>query len=414
MRPEFFELNKGPFEAEPDFELSYFSEQHGRAVNLMAHALWNRACLVTILGDEGVGKSMLATRFRKGLRSTHGLIQVSAQTPKFRAVIAGELAQYLSSVPELAGDDEIAEACRAFASQGRCLTLLVDDVDRLTPEQLLELHWLGRLQAGDLPAVNFILLGRPGLKQRLRDNLRSVVENRRWHRFYIRRMGEEETGYYITRRLRLAGAAASSEVFTPTAQHLIYRYTSGNPAEVNRLCRAAMECAENRRMLFVSDREVAMAIELLDMALEPQQLEHPARRKSDQLQSAAKPRARLVHTDAGEFIAELPLGRPRILLGRDLANDVVIGSGQASRYHAAIFSDARGLLLVDLHSTNGTLVNGKLVTKCRLRDGDVITIGSSDLAYANELERLFDEEAEELGRETTVLDPDTAFAARKG
>jgi general secretion pathway protein A len=403
VRPEFFELKKGPFENESDYDLSYFSEQHGRAVNLMGHALWNRACLVTIFGEPGIGKSVLMQRFLRGLRSVTGLVQLNASITNFRDRIARELQEYFPVDASLVSDQDIEKACKRYLQEGRCLTLLVDDADKLSPEQMLELHWLGAMQEGETPAVNFILLGGLDLEPVLDSNLHAVSGPRQWHRFYIRRMNEEETGYYIQRRLRIAGAAASKDLFTPTAMHLVFRYSAGNPSKVNRLCKAAMECAEKRRMLFVSDREVALAIELLDMELDPQQLEHPARRQSDRLEVSMRSKARLVHRTNGELVEEVPLDRHRILLGRDLGNDVVISAPMASRYHAVIFSDAHGLLLVDLHSTNGTMVNGESVTKHRLRRNDVIMVGPHRLKYVNEAERSFVGEQEEPGRETTVL-----------
>jgi general secretion pathway protein A len=406
VRPEFFELKRGPFEDEPDYDLSYFSEQHGRAVNLMGHALWNRACLVTIFGEPGIGKTVLLQRFVRGLRSVTGLVQLNAEIPNFRERIARELQEYFSVDATLASDQDIEKACKGFLKEGRCLTLLVDDADKLSPEQLLELHWLGAMEENGFPAVNFILLGGPGLEPMLDSNLHAVAGPRQWHRFFIRRMGEEETGYYIERRLRMAGAAVSKDIFTPTALHLVFRYTSGIPMAINRLCRAAMECAEKRHMLFVSDREVALAIELLDMELDPLQLEHPTRRQTDHLAANVRSRARLEHSTDGELVEEIPLDRHRILLGRDLGNDVVISAPSASRYHAVIFSDAHGLLLVDLHSTNGTMVNGKLVTKHRLRRNDVITVGPHRLRYVNDAERDFDDDREEPGRETAVLPRD--------
>ena len=98
MRPEFFDLKKGPFETESDYDLSYFSEQHGRAVNLMGHALWNRACLVTIFGEHGIGKTMLVERFLKGLRSVTGLVKLGTNTPNIRVRIAYELQEFLPVV----------------------------------------------------------------------------------------------------------------------------------------------------------------------------------------------------------------------------------------------------------------------------------------------------------------------------
>ncbi|PKQ16697.1 MAG: hypothetical protein CVT67_02705 [Actinobacteria bacterium HGW-Actinobacteria-7] len=71
----------------------------------------------------------------------------------------------------------------------------------------------------------------------------------------------------------------------------------------------------------------------------------------------------------------------RMVMGRLKSCDLCLGDANASRKHAVLEREGTGWVMVDLGSTNGTLVNGERVSRVRLRDGDVITIGISELIY---------------------------------
>lgn len=75
------------------------------------------------------------------------------------------------------------------------------------------------------------------------------------------------------------------------------------------------------------------------------------------------------------------LGGERTVIGRLKSCDVCLGDANASRQHAAVEREGSGWVLVDLGSTNGTLLNGEQVDRVRLRDGDVITVGVSQITY---------------------------------
>ena len=67
-------------------------------------------------------------------------------------------------------------------------------------------------------------------------------------------------------------------------------------------------------------------------------------------------------------------------IGRSADADVVIDDDLASRRHA-ILTLTPTPEIVDLGSLNGTQVNGQPVARAGLRDGDVVTIGNTDLVY---------------------------------
>lgn len=91
----------------------------------------------------------------------------------------------------------------------------------------------------------------------------------------------------------------------------------------------------------------------------------------------------VVHAqDPAEQGRRYALGDEDVTMGRDRTNTVVVPSESASRRHARIFASGGAHVLVDLESTNGTLLNGKAVAEQTLRNGDVIRVGSTVLRYS--------------------------------
>jgi hypothetical protein len=83
----------------------------------------------------------------------------------------------------------------------------------------------------------------------------------------------------------------------------------------------------------------------------------------------------------GSVIQEIELQKERYTLGRLPDNDIRVDNLAVSGHHALIINILKDSFLEDLNSTNGTYVNGKLVKKHALKDGDVIAIGKHQLKY---------------------------------
>jgi len=68
-----------------------------------------------------------------------------------------------------------------------------------------------------------------------------------------------------------------------------------------------------------------------------------------------------------------------IIVGRSRNCDVFIADVRASRQQARFYRDSDGHLMVeDLNSLNGTFLNGRQVTRHRLKEGDIVRLGSTD------------------------------------
>jgi hypothetical protein len=99
--------------------------------------------------------------------------------------------------------------------------------------------------------------------------------------------------------------------------------------------------------------------------------------------------ARLVEAEGGAAVGALllPTGQ-RVVLGEFVVSigrlpecTITLGDPNVSRRHAEIRPAGAGYRLVDLGSTNGTLVNGLKVRERDLVDGDVITFGATAISF---------------------------------
>lgn len=90
----------------------------------------------------------------------------------------------------------------------------------------------------------------------------------------------------------------------------------------------------------------------------------------------------------GAAILAVPGGRVvalasrAVVIGRQPECDVVLDDANISRRHAEVAPSDGQYAVRDLGSTNGTQVNGQLVTGQRiLRDGDIISLGSHSIRF---------------------------------
>ena len=99
-------------------------------------------------------------------------------------------------------------------------------------------------------------------------------------------------------------------------------------------------------------------------------------------------------------------------VGRESVNDIVLEDSGVSRTHARIERRAEGWVLMDVGSTNGTLLNNHKLSSIRLlKNGDQLRFGSVILKYLSgaDIENAFHEEIYQL----TILDNLTGLANRR-
>jgi pSer/pThr/pTyr-binding forkhead associated (FHA) protein len=119
--------------------------------------------------------------------------------------------------------------------------------------------------------------------------------------------------------------------------------------------------------------------------------------------------SKLVLHVPGGGTRDIRLDRDRITIGRRPDNDVHLPYPAVSADHAAVITVREDSFLEDLQSTNGTLVNGKRITKHFLRDHDVIDVGRVQFVYLLNDDELV--EATQCGVDARQVPMDSGWAA---
>ena len=94
--------------------------------------------------------------------------------------------------------------------------------------------------------------------------------------------------------------------------------------------------------------------------------------------------SKLILTLDGEVINEYPVDGNTISIGRKHGNDIQLNDLTISGRHALITSSENQIIVEDLASTNGTLVNGNHISKATLNHGDIIQIGHHQFTFLSQ------------------------------
>ena len=111
----------------------------------------------------------------------------------------------------------------------------------------------------------------------------------------------------------------------------------------------------------------------------------------------------LIASVEGVEIKQVPLQKNRTTLGRHQDNDIVFDNMVVSGHHCVF--ELKGLADVfveDLNSTNGTYVNGRMIKRQQLQDGEIVSIGNFRIRY-----RSASSQSTDFARTTVMqLEPD--------
>jgi general secretion pathway protein A len=241
MYEEFYGLKERPFTLVPDPDYLFLGSQHKLARAYLEYGIKERMGFVVLTGEVGTGKTTLIKSLLREKEAGYRL-GVLYQT----SVEAEDLLDLLLKEFEIRGHFGSSRAARLGAfnqfllssySRREHVVLVVDEAQNLGPKALEELRLLSNLQTEKEPLLQVILVGQPGLRDRLRHpTLRQLAQRVAIH-YHLRPLDLEETREYIKFRLARAGG---SGIFTTSALDKLYDYTQGVPRRINAWCDLAL------------------------------------------------------------------------------------------------------------------------------------------------------------------------------
>lgn len=243
MYEEFYGLATKPFQMVPDPAFMYWSESHQMAFTMLRYGILSGSPLTVITGDVGAGKTTLLRHLLSELPPDEmrvGLIS-NMQAGK------GDLLEWTLMAFGLPFHGEHVERFHRFQqfildtyADGQQVTLIVDEAQNVSVDQLEELRMLSNINADRDQLLQLILIGQPELRRMLmQPELRQFVQ-RITSDFHLEALGLEEIQPYIQCRLEVAGLEPEREIFPPHVCELIHHATGGVPRLINVLCDLCM------------------------------------------------------------------------------------------------------------------------------------------------------------------------------
>jgi len=185
-----------------------------------------------------------------------------------------------------------------------------------------------------------------------------------------------EIGRRLTREMDLQRAVIVSGILAPNSFEILLsqadyeRFGSFVEVLAGELAEAAKQHAEDENYVFLGPVEVSIgwSEELAKSTFVV---------SADFVEGDPPPPSWLVLTDGTRIAIE----EEPITIGRLPECAIVINDHNVSRRHAQVFRDGDAIIVADLDSTNGTKVNGQSITRLRLNNGDVITVGTTRIYF---------------------------------
>ncbi|HOC89074.1 MAG TPA: AAA family ATPase [bacterium] len=257
-----FHLREEPFATTPDPRFLYKSAVHQEALDRIMTSVASRRGINAIIGEPGLGKSMLIRTLLKGFNDKVRFAWVFNTTMNSR-----ELLRYICRdfgfTPK--GEDlgdlliELYTFLIREYEQGRFTLLIIDEAQNLKPEVLEEIRQLSNLETASQKLLQVILSGQPQLDRYLNDPALVQLKQRISLKATLHRLNETDTAAYIRHRLKVAGAR-KQEIFTAAALQVIFEVSDGIPRLINQVCDNALMAAAAQK---VKQIDAALILDLV-------------------------------------------------------------------------------------------------------------------------------------------------------
>lgn len=358
----------------------FITDCHRIALDHLHRAFAEVRPLAILIGEGKSGASFLIRSFLDNIEDDVAVVRISEPCSDATAGMR-EVIQAIGFDPKDMGPADLENVFAMFLSFQKthrqrtviCIEETQDNewwvLDQV--RRLVELEIKGKF------GLMLILSGRPSLNVLLNQPPLNAISAEAGERIFLQPFTLVETEEYILRRIESAGTAHVGPLFEFDAITLLHELCEGVPDAVSNLCSECLQLANQEGSGPVTTGLVKRAGRLLRLPSVMQQSDA----ETVEVDEVSPPIGRLIARLNGEIVQEQTLNRGHFLIGRDELCDIRLNSPPVSRHHTLVLNLSDGVKLIDLGSTNGTLVNGRQVKRYALRDSDVITVGDCRINY---------------------------------
>src|SRR5499425_2423126 len=254
MVEAFFGFKKTPFSDSPDAKQLFASQAWNQAkARLQFLADHHGAGLLT--GEVGAGKSTAARTFAAALHPNLYQVLYLHWTPGSTLALLRQLAQELDLEPAHYRGDLVRKITGAIVrlnqSKKQHPILICDEAQLLGHPALEQLPLLLNFDMDSSRYLSLLLVGQPLLRRTLSLQLHEPLPQRIAVQYHLEGLSREELDAYLAYQLKAAGI--SQPLFDDTATQALYQASKGIVRKVNKLARAALQLAAERKSAAVHE-----------------------------------------------------------------------------------------------------------------------------------------------------------------
>ncbi|MDP3411761.1 MAG: AAA family ATPase, partial [Polaromonas sp.] len=258
-----FSLAADPFRITPDTEFFFTGGQRGDILEGLIVAAMHDEGIVSVVGEIGMGKTMLSRMLLERLRPLP-CDTVYLANPVFdRDEILGAIAHDLMAEPPQGNRAHMLAALEAVLierySQGRRVVVVIDEAHSMPATTLEEIRLLSNLETTQNKLLKIVLFGQPELDELLDAPQLRQVKDRISHRFELQPLNADEASAYLRFRLHKAGWQGG-ELFDTEALKLLVQASGGRTRRLNMLADKSLLAAYAEGVSQVGAEQVSRAV----------------------------------------------------------------------------------------------------------------------------------------------------------
>jgi MSHA biogenesis protein MshM len=258
-----FSLAADPFRITPDTEFFFTGGQRGDILEGLIVAAMHDEGIVSVVGEIGMGKTMLSRMLLERLRPLP-CDTVYLANPVFdRDEILGAIAHDLMAEPPQGNRAHMLAALEAVLierySQGRRVVVVIDEAHSMPATTLEEIRLLSNLETTQNKLLKIVLFGQPELDELLDAPQLRQVKDRISHRFELQPLNADEASAYLRFRLHKAGWQGG-ELFDAEALKRLVQASGGRTRRLNMLADKSLLAAYAEGVSQVGAEQVSRAV----------------------------------------------------------------------------------------------------------------------------------------------------------
>ncbi len=244
-----------PFQEAYSTEYFFSGAGRGEVFADIKKALIEKAELVTLIGEEGSGKTMICKMVQEQWETKGAVVFIPSRVESFedivRVVAQENNIVYPAAATRTDAKKIFLDLAKSLRKNGTGLLLICDEAETLylaTLERIRKILDDVKAQGG---GVQVLLVGRESIEVNMSQldlcNFKEIVEKK----FFLSPLSEHDIWTYLNSRIRESSGTSDKEVFTKEAAIGISALTGGNLRKINRYADKSLQASSDENSFLV-------------------------------------------------------------------------------------------------------------------------------------------------------------------